>query len=120
MQKWRRQFAHVVRFSYHDYRNGTYVAWRDRLEPFTGCWWLSGSGNVNQLTVRGFDDQLADGIRRLAKREGISLNQAALKLLRKGAGLADPGQGPDNVGSSLDHLIGSWNDDEADELDATL
>ncbi len=75
---------------------------------------------MNQLTVRGFDDELADRIRRLAKRDGISLNQAALKLLRKGAGLTDPGQGPDTVGSSLDHLIGSWNDDEADELDAAL
>ena len=44
---------------------------------------------MNQLTVRGFDDELAERIRRLAKRDGTSLNQAALKLLRKGAGLAD-------------------------------
>ena len=75
---------------------------------------------MNQLTVRGFDDQLAYLIRRLAKRDGTSLNQAALKLLRKGAGLADPGQGPDTVGSSLDHLIGSWSDGEATEVDAAL
>ena len=45
---------------------------------------------MNQLTVRGFDDELAERIQRLAKRDGTSLNQAALKLLRKGAGLADP------------------------------
>ena len=75
---------------------------------------------MNQLTIRGFDDQLADLIRLLAKRDGTSLNQAALKLLRKGAGVADPGQGPDTVGSSLDHLIGSWSDDEAAEVDAAL
>ena len=75
---------------------------------------------MNQLTIRGFDDQLADLIRRLAKRDGTSLNQAALKLLRKGAGVAGPGQGPDTVGSSLDHLIGSWSDDEAAEVDAAL
>lgn len=75
---------------------------------------------MNQLTVRGFDDELADRIRRLAKQDGTSLNQAALKLLRKGAGLGDPGQGPDTVDSSLDHLIGSWSDDDADELDAAL
>ena len=73
---------------------------------------------MNQLTVRGFDDQLVDRIRRLAKRDCTSLNQAVLKLLGKGAGLADPGQGPDTVGSSLDHLIGSWSDAEAAELDA--
>ena len=75
---------------------------------------------MNQLTVRGFDDELAERIQRLAKRDGTSLNQAALKLLRKGAGLADPGQGPDTVGSSLDHLIGKWSEDEASELDAAL
>ena len=75
---------------------------------------------MNQLTVRGFDDELAERIQRLAKRDGTSLNQAALKLLRKGAGLADPGQGPDTVGSSLDHLIGMWSADDAAELDAAL
>ena len=75
---------------------------------------------MNQLTVRGFDDELAERIQRLAKRDGTSLNQAAVKLLRKGAGLADPAQGPDTVGSSLDRLIGSWSDDEAAELDAAL
>ena len=75
---------------------------------------------MNQLTVRGFDDELSERIQRLAKRDGTSLNQAALKLLRKGAGLADPGQGPDTVGSSLDHLIGTWSADEAAELDAAL
>ena len=75
---------------------------------------------MNQLTVRGFDDELAERIQRLAKRDGTSLNQAALKLLRKGAGLADPNQGSDTVGSSLDHLIGSWSEDEAAELDAAL
>ena len=75
---------------------------------------------MNQLTVRGFDDELAERIRRLAKQDGTSLNQAALKLLRKGAGLADPGQCPDIVGSSLDHLVGTWSDDAAAELDAAL
>ena len=75
---------------------------------------------MNQLTVRGLEDELAERIQRLAKRDGTSLNQAALKLLRKGAGLADPGRGPDTVGSSLDHLIGTWSEDEAAELDAAL
>ena len=75
---------------------------------------------MNQLTVRGFDDELSERIRRLAKRDGTSLNRAALKLLRKGAGMADPAQKTDTVGASLDHLIGSWSDDEAAELDAVL
>ena len=75
---------------------------------------------MKQLTVRGFDHELAEHIRRLSKLEGISLNQAALKLLRKGAGLSDPARKADTVGPSLDHLIGSWTDDEAAEMDQAL
>ena len=75
---------------------------------------------MNKLTVRGIDDELSARLRRLAKREGISLNQAALKLLRKGAGLTDGKAGADTVGDSLDHLIGTWTAAEADEMDAAL
>lgn len=75
---------------------------------------------MNQLTVRGFDDELADRVQQLAKGEGISLNQAALKLLRKGAGQTNSTGDADTVGSSLDHLIGTWTAAEADEMDSAL
>lgn len=63
---------------------------------------------MNQITVRGFDDELSASLRRLAKREGISLNRAALRLLRRGAGLAEGSGQADTVGAAFDHLIGSW------------
>ena len=75
---------------------------------------------MKQLTVRGFDDELAETIRQVAELDGISLNKAALKLLRKGAGLSENGGQADTVGSSLDHLIGTWSRDEADQFDASL
>ena len=75
---------------------------------------------MRQLTVRGFDDELSAAIQGLAQREGISLNKAALRLLRKGAGLADGSEGRRKIGSSLDHLIGTWTQAEADEFDAAL
>ena len=75
---------------------------------------------MNQFTVHGFDDELSAALRRLSKREGISLNQAALNLLRKGAGLADGSGGADTVGDSLDHLIGTWTASEADEMVTAL
>lgn len=75
---------------------------------------------MKQLTVRGFDEELARSIQRLAKRDGTSLNRAALKLLRKGAGLKDGSASADTVGSSLDHLIGTWSPAEANELNAAL
>ena len=75
---------------------------------------------MKQLTVRGFDDELSGAIRRLAEREGISLNQAVLRLLRKGAGLDKGAAGRGKVGNSLDHLFGSWTQAEADEMDEAL
>ena len=77
--------------------------------------------DMNQLTVRGFDDELSAILHRLAEQEGISLNQAALRLLRKGACLTDNGKGnPNAIGTSLDDLFGSWSQDEAESFDEAL
>lgn len=73
---------------------------------------------MNQLTIRGFDDELAEYIRRLARREGISLNRAVMRLVRRGANLDD--SDADVIGSSLDHLMGTWTVDEADAIDRAL
>lgn len=50
---------------------------------------------MDQLTVRGFGDDL-------------------------GAGLAVGGEATNAVGSSLDHLFGTWTAEEADQFDAVL
>ena len=68
---------------------------------------------MKQLTLRGFQPELAREIERLAEREGISLNQAALRILRRGAGLDKPPSDDNVVGASLDHLIGTWSEEEA-------
>lgn len=70
---------------------------------------------MSQLTLRGLDKRLEQKIRELAKRERISLNKAALRLLEKGAGLGSP-EPSDRIGHSLDHLIGTWTVEEADAL----
>lgn len=75
---------------------------------------------MNQLTVRGLGDNLAGRIQCLARREGTSLSQNALKLHRKGVGLEEASEGTDTVRSSLDHLIGGWTQAERDEFDAAL
>lgn len=73
---------------------------------------------MNQLTIRGFDDELATYIRELARREGISLNRAVMRLIRRGASLDQAGT--DVVGSSLDHLMGTWSTEDADRIDRAL
>ena len=74
---------------------------------------------MNQLTVRGFDDELQQAVQQLAQEKGISLNRAVLLLLRRAAGADQPPQ-PKVVGSSLDHLIGTWSEEEATELEAAI
>ena len=74
---------------------------------------------MKQLTLRGFDQELERRVHQLARREGTSLNRAAMRLLRKGAGLADGHQDADIVGESLDQWIGRWSAaDEAALLEA--
>ena len=71
---------------------------------------------MNQLTIRGFDDELARRLRRVARERQISLNKAALLLMRTAAGL-ETGEGQPNViGNSLDALMGIWSEDEAAEF----
>ena len=69
---------------------------------------------MTQLTIR-FDDELASRLRRYADQEGISLNKAVVRWLRNAAGLGAP-KSHDEVGASLDHLIGTWSDEETTEL----
>lgn len=69
-----------------------------------------------QLTVRGFEPELAARIRQLAAKEGLSLNQVVLRLLRKATGLEKFAVPENVVGDSLDALIGTWSDAEAAEL----
>lgn len=76
---------------------------------------------MKQLTVRGFDKDLERRLREVAKTRGVSLNQAALILLREGAGLEEAGfEAPRRraniVGDSLDQLIGSWSKSEEAEF----
>ena len=74
---------------------------------------------MTQLTIRGFDRELERRIRELASNEGLSLNQAALRLLRRATGLLreeSPRPGEERIGSSLDEHIGTWSAEEAQEL----
>ena len=68
------------------------------------------------MTVRGFDKDLERRLRDVAKARGVSLNQAALILLREGAGLETPRARANVVGDSLDRLIGSWSRAEETEF----
>jgi hypothetical protein len=74
---------------------------------------------TRQLTIR-YDDALAREIEGLARQEGISRNQAVIRLLRKGARIEEAGQPADAIGEALDWFIGSWTEEQARELDEAI
>lgn len=61
---------------------------------------------ANQLTLRGFDPALERELHDVAAKRGISLNKAALLLMRRGAGIAEAG--PGMVTAALSKYAGSW------------
>ena len=63
---------------------------------------------MKQLTLRGLDKGLERKLRETARAEGVSLNRAALLLMRRGAGVKVPPGESNTVGNSLDHFIGTW------------
>ncbi len=71
---------------------------------------------THQLTIR-YDDALAREIEDLARREGVSRNQAVLRLLRKGAGIEARTEEEGVIGNSLDWFFGSWTEEQAREFD---
>lgn len=74
---------------------------------------------MKQLTLRGFDEEVAREIERVAREEGLSLNRSVQRILRRGAGLMAR-EDARVVGDSLDHLIGTWSAIEAGELEQVV
>jgi hypothetical protein len=75
---------------------------------------------MDQLTVRGFDPELERRLRQLADEEGLSLSQAALRLLRRGAGLEPVPERDRRIGGALDRYFGVWSEEERAEFDRAL
>jgi len=78
--------------------------------------------HARQLTLRGLPPRVEREIRDLARRERISLNKAASRLLERAATVAGgPGESQedrpdDRIGGALDHLIGTWSEREAESF----
>jgi hypothetical protein len=76
--------------------------------------------HLNQLTLRGLDPRILAEIERVAKANDISLNKAALSLLKRGAGIGDPRDTPNRIGNSLDRFIGTWTAEQASAFSRSL
>lgn len=70
---------------------------------------------MDHLSLRGIDKELARRIREFARGEHVSLNKAALLLMRRGAGLLGRQPSEVTVGDAWNRFIGRWS--TADEKD---
>lgn len=55
-------------------------------------------------------------LRRAAEAENLSLNQAALRFMERGAGLAERRAKLDTIGAGLDEFIGTWTRKQAEDV----
>jgi hypothetical protein len=69
--------------------------------------------SLQQLSIRGFHEGLERRIRELG---GSPLNKAALKRMRRGAGMAESSGAADTVGDALDSFIGRWSSEDERRL----
>jgi hypothetical protein len=75
---------------------------------------------MTQLTVRGFDRALERQLKKLAKEMGVSLSQAAIELMRRGAGLEPQGGPPPRIGPAIDRFVGTLSQDDAAALEKAV
>lgn len=71
-----------------------------------------------QMTIRAVPPSLEQALRQEAQRRGKSVNKTVLDLLSKATGLGKPSGGPPYT--DLDHLLGRWSKEEAEEFDRAL
>ncbi len=73
---------------------------------------------MNAITVRKLPAAVARAVQEKARRERLSLNKAAVRLLEEATGAE---KGRDRVRHhDLDRFFGTWTKQEADAFDAAL
>jgi len=74
---------------------------------------------MKAVTIRGVEPEVAEKLKSTAIEQGKSINQLTLEIVKDGLGL---GKGKKHLREydDLDHLFGSWSDDEFREIHAKI
>ncbi len=73
---------------------------------------------MNAITLRNIPQDIQQAIRNRANDEGLSLNKTVLRMLEEALGLNPESKEVHH--RDLDHLAGTWSQEEADEFDVAL
>jgi hypothetical protein len=77
------------------------------------------SRHTNQVTLRDLDPRVLAEIERVARVEGLSINKAAAKILKIGAGI-DAAPESRSIGAAVDRFVGKLSAAEARKLVQSL
>ncbi len=73
---------------------------------------------MNAITLRNIPREIQEAIQHRSRDEGLSFNKTVLRMLEEALGLR---RGTSRaLHHDLDHLAGTWSQEEADEFDAAL
>lgn len=72
---------------------------------------------MTAITLRNIPAKLQDAIRQRAGADGLSLNKTVLRMLEEAAGQRTTGR---KLHHDLDHLAGTWSDQEAEAFELAL
>jgi hypothetical protein len=67
------------------------------------------------MTLRGVDEAIAGALKEKARQEDSSVNAVMLRILRESLGIEKKRRGA--VYHDLDHLAGTWSDQDAAEFE---
>ena len=73
---------------------------------------------MSQITIRGLDPVIERKIRRIAKKNGKSLNRVILDMVYQSAGLKIQDRKP--AAHSLKKLAGGWSEKDASEFEESI
>jgi hypothetical protein len=72
---------------------------------------------MNPITLRNLPPEIEQAIRKRATADGLSLNKTVLRMLEECWGQRKAGR---ELHDDLDHLAGSWSEEEAAAFDTAL
>lgn len=72
---------------------------------------------MTAIPLDEFEPELRERLEALSKKEGLSLAQTVRKVLAEALGVVRPSE---PIFHDLDHLAGTWDEDEAREFDLAL
>lgn len=73
---------------------------------------------MTAITLRNIPLKLQEAIQQRAGADGLSLNKTVLRMLEEAAGQRTSGR--QELHHDLDHLAGTWSEEEAETFEAAL